>query len=286
MYESLSRGAAAQRIGAESKNVMREARPWLLWLGRFGYVAKGVVYTLVGVLAVQAAIGAGGETTDSRGALRHIAQASFGEFLLILIGIGLVGYALWRVIQAILDTERKGSNAKGVFVRLGYVVIAVIHAAIAWSAFTLVFGDHDGGMGSAQTWTAELMSQPFGSWLVVAVGAIVVMHGARQLYRAYSLSFRNKLKLEEMTFEEEKWATHLGRMGYAARGVVFGICGVFLVIAAIHSDPQQARGLDGALQTLAQQRWGGIVLGVVALGLLAYGIFLFFEARYRRMVIV
>jgi hypothetical protein len=129
------------------------------------------------------------------------------------------------------------------------------------------------------------MAQPFGRWLVAVVGAIVVAYGAMQLRRAYTLKFREKLKLREMSAGEDRLATRVGRLGYAARGVVFGMVGTFFIVAAIHSDPQQARGLDGALQTLASQPWGSPALGAVALGLTAYGLFMFVEARYRRMVI-
>jgi len=129
------------------------------------------------------------------------------------------------------------------------------------------------------------MSQPFGQWLVAIAGAIVFARGAFYLYRAYSRKFREKLKLREMSAIEEKWALRLGRMGYAARGVVFAIIGIFLVVAAIYADPHEARGIAGALDALAQQPWGGAMVGVVAIGLAAYGIFMFVEARYRRMVI-
>lgn len=262
----------------------REANVWLVGLGRFGFAAKGVVYTLIGVLAVQAAIGAGGQTTGQNGALEQIGRAPFGRLLLIAIGVGIVGYALWRFVQAFLDTENKGTGAKGVAIRAGYFVIAMLHVSLAGSAFALVAGGESNG-DSTTGWTAKLMSQPFGRWLVALAGAAVIVYGAVQAYRAYSVKFRKKLLLTQMSPAEEKWAIRLGCMGYAARGVVFAIVGIFLVVAAIHANPEEARGLDGALATLAEQPWGWAVLGTVAVGLAAYGVFMFVQARYRRMVI-
>jgi hypothetical protein len=268
------------------QHAAQEARPWLERFGRFGYAAKGVVYALVGVLAVQEAFGRGGKTTGTEGALQAIARPPFGQFLLGVVAVGLVGYALWRFIQAIMDTENKGTHAKGIVTRGGYVVIGLIYAGLAVSAVRLIMGSGGGGSGEASTqgWTARLLSQPFGQWLVGIVGAVVIGIGLYQFYQAYSAKFREELNSVEMSSSEETWATWIGRFGFAARGVVFGIIGGFLIIAAIQAQPQEARGLGGALQTLVQQLYGPWLLGIVAIGLVAYGLFMFVLARYRRMV--
>ena len=273
-----------QEVSHATHRAAGDAQGWLIWFGRFGFAAKGVVYTLIGVLAVQAAIGTGGQTTGQNGALEQIGEAPFGRFLLIAIGVGIVGYALWRFIQAFMDTENKGTGAKGMAIRAGYFVIALLHVSIAASAFALVAGKPGNGDSTSDS-TAQLMSQPFGKWLVALVGAAVIAYGAAQLYRAYSVKFRKKLLLGEMSEAQQKWAIRLGCTGYAARGVVFAIVGIFLIVAALHANPQEARGLDGALAALAQQPWGSAMLGAVAVGLVAYGIFMFVQARYRRMVI-
>ena len=278
-------GIAAKSVQQEAAAAVHAAKPWLIWLGRFGYVAKGVVYTLIGVLALQAAIGAGGKTMGTKGALAQIGEAPFGHFLLIAIGIGLVGYALWRFVQAFMDTEKKGADAKGLFVRVSYGLIGSIHVGFAISAFALVSGSGGGEGDSTQGWTAQLMAQPFGRWLVAIAGGIIFGRGAFHMYRALSLKFLEKLTLSEMSATERRWAARLGRIGYAARGIVFAIIGVFMTVAAVHEDPHEARGFDGALDTLAAQPWGWAVLGAVALGLLSYGLYMFVEARYRRMVI-
>lgn len=269
------------------QHAARRASPWIERFGRFGYAAKGVVYALVGVLAAQAAFGAGGETTDAQGALQEIVQAPFGQFLLGTVAIGFIGYALWNFIQAIMDTEKKGTDAKGIVTRGGYAIIGLIYMGLAFSAVRLMLGSGGGDSGEASTqgWTARLLSLPFGQWLVGIGGAVVIGIGLYQLYRAYSAKFREELKLAEMSGPEETWATRSGRFGFAAVGIVFSIIGGFLIVAAIQADPEEAHGLEGALETLIQQPYGPWLLGTVAIGLVAYGIFMLILARYRRMVI-
>ena len=272
-------------VDAAAERAVKEARPWLVRFGRFGFVAKGVVYTLIGVLAVRAAFGAGGELTGKRGALEEISRAPFGRYLLLAVGIGIVGYASWRCIQALMDTENKGSSAKGMAVRAGYFGIGLLYAGLSASAFRLASGDDSDRSDAMQGWTARLMSHDFGEWIVAGAGIAVIAYGARQAYRGCTLKFREKLQTGEMSEAERKWATRLGAIGYLSRAVVFAIVGVFLIVAVMHSDPHEARGLDGALATLARQPWGPALLATVAVGLAAYGIYTFVEARYRRMVI-
>ena len=130
-----------------------------------------------------------------------------------------------------------------------------------------------------------MLSQPLGAWLVGLVGAAVIANGLLQLYRAYSAKFREKLRTDEMNADQISWVTKLGRAGYAARGVAFGLIGLFLIQAAQHREPGEVRGLDGALAALAEQPFGPELLALVAAGLAAYGIFALVEARYRRMVL-
>lgn len=258
--------------------------PWVEKLARFGYAAKGLVYAVVGVLAVQTAIGAGGQTTGQQGALAAIAAQPLGQVLLALVAVGLVGYIIWRLVQATIDTEGKGKDPKGLATRAGYVVSGLAYGGLALAAGRLAIGAGNSGGDSTSSMTGRLMAQPFGRWLVAIIGLIVVGVGLYQIYRGYSASFRKHLKTEQMSKAEEAWAVRSSRFGLLAHGVVFGISGAFVVQAALRSDPNQARGLDGALQTLAQQPFGPWLLGLVALGLVAYGIHQLVEARYRRMI--
>ncbi len=258
---------------------------WVERLARFGYVSKGVVYSIVGLLAAQAAFGAGGQTTDTQGALEIIVNQPFGKFLLILVAIGLIGYVIWRFVQAIKDPENKGNDAKGLAVRIGYAINGFIYAGLALSAVQIVMGTSNGkNSDSTEDWTARLLSQPFGQWLVGTVGVLIIALGFYQFYQAFSGKFRKELNLTELSNTEAKWLMRISRFGLAARGIVFCIIGWFLIEAARQSNASAAGGLDEALQTLAQQPNGAWLLGIVALGLVAYGIYTIIQARYRRLV--
>lgn len=273
-----------ERAKQRAKQATREARGWIEPLGRLGYAAKGIVYAIVGILAAQAALGAGGETTDTQGALRRIVEAPFGRILLGLTTVGLLGYAIWRLVQAFLDTEKKGSDTKGLITRVAYAGVGLAYIGLALTAVQIIRGT--GGDGDTQqSWTARLLAQPFGQWLVGLIGAIVIGIGLYQLYKGFTAKFRDELKLNEMSATEDTWATRAGRLGFIARGGVFAIIGALLIAAARQGEASQPGGLGGALETLAAQRLGTLLLGVVAVGLIAYGIFCMVEARYRRMLI-
>jgi hypothetical protein len=273
-------GSSAEQ---HSRRAARKASPWIERLARAGYVAYGAVYALVGVLAVQVALGGGGRTANQEGALRQVLLAPLGRVLLGMIVLGLLAYAMWRLIQGILDPENEGRDAKGIVKRVDHVLNGLFHAALAFSAGGLALGSGAGGGGSPDDWTARLLAQPFGRWLAVIVGAIIVGAGLYQFFKAYKADFRDELKLGAMSARAKTWTTRSGRLGYAARGVVFGVIGVFLVQAALQTDPGEAKGLGGALETLSRQPFGPYLLGTVALGLVAYGVFMFVVARYRRI---
>lgn len=279
-------------LHSDYKNIENTARhasgqvaSWIEPLARLGFAAKGLVYLVIGGLALQVAFGSGGKTTDARGALYEIANQPYGQILLGVVAVGLFAYALWRLVEAIKDPERNGTDAKAIVKRIGYAVSGLIHIALGVVAAQIVVRSAASSGKSAQDWTAQLMSQPFGRWLVGLVGLIVVGVGLYQFYISYKAKFKEHLKLGEMSGGKALWAERSGRLGYAARGVVYAIIGGFLIQAAIRHDPNQAGGLAEALDTLAQQPYGPWLLGVVALGLFAYGIFCMVEARYRRIVV-
>lgn len=269
---------AAARGAATSQPVM--------WLARLGYAAKGVVYLIIGGLAFKLAIGAGGTVTDQHGALQAINHEPLGKFLLVIVAIGLVGYALWEFIQAIFDLDRVGRKAKGIASRVGDAAVGVAYASLALGAISIVTGSGNGGKSSdasTQDWTAKLLQHSFGVVLVVIIGLIVLAIAAYLFYRTYAADFRKHLNLSSMNPQWRNWAILSGRLGYAALGVVYAIVGIFLIVAAIRHNAGQAKGLSGALLVLMQQPFGPLLLAVVALGLIAYGVFSFVEARYRRM---
>lgn len=200
------------------KQSVREASSWLVWLGRFGYAVKGVIYILIGILAAYSAIGTHAANDGTRSALRHIVELPFGQFLLIAMAIGLASYALWQVIQAFMDTENKGSTVKGFAMRGFYAGIAFVYIGLAFSAVKIVLGARRGSGVWAQSWTAWLLAQPFGQWLVGFAGAMVIGVGFYQFYKVYIAKFRKHLILSEMSESEQFWATGFGRCGFAARG--------------------------------------------------------------------
>lgn len=260
------------------------ASPWMERFFRLGYAAKGVVYAIIGWLAASAAMGPGGRTTGTRGALRSLVNRPFGRVLLGFVAFGLSGYVLWRFVQAIMDTENQGRDAKGIIVRLSYAGNGSLYAGLAITAVQIIIGevDFDNGYGS-KDWTALLLAQPFGQWLVASGGALVISIGFYEFYQAYTANFRRKFKLNEMSDTEKTWATRIGRFGLAARGVVYSIIGFFLIQAARQSNSNLVRELEGALDSLAGQPYGPWLLGIVAIGLIAYGVYYIVQARYRRI---
>ena len=278
-----SKGNLSEGAKLHAKDAARSARPWMERLARLGYATEGAVYTLIGLLAAGAAFGTGGRATGQRGALEVVAGSPFGGVLLGLIAVGFLGYALWRSVQAIADPDREGTDVKALGKRVGYGLSALVYAGLAFSAAGLIIGRASDGGRSPDDWTALLLSWPLGQELVVGVGAAMIGVGIHELYQAYKAEFLDYLKLGEMGEKLRKWTERWGRFGIAARGIVFGIVGAFLIRAALQYDPQEARGLGGALQTLAQQPLGPWLLGAVALGLVAFGLFMLSVARYRRI---
>jgi hypothetical protein len=279
-----SKGNLPEDARLRAKDAAQSAQPWMERLARLGYATEGVVYALIGLLAAGAAFGTGGRTTGQRGAFEFVAESPFGSVLLGLISLGCLGYALWRSLQAIMDPDGEGTDVKALGKRVGYGVSALVYAGLAFSAVGLDLGTASDGGGSTDDWTALLLSWPLGQVLVVGVGAGVVGVGLHELYQAYKADFLEYLKLDEMGEKARQWTERWGRLGVAARGIVLGIVGAFLIRAALEYDPQEARGLGGALQTLVQQPLGPWLLVAVALGLVAYGLFMLSVARYRHIL--
>jgi hypothetical protein len=265
------------------------AHPWFERLARLGYVAKGIVYFIVGLLAAQVALGLGGRTTDNAGALETIVTQPFGKFLLAIVTVGMIGYALWRLVQAGFDPENQGqpTEAKQIAKRLGYAGSGLAYLGLAFTAIKLILGSGGGSGGSAtQDWTARLLSQPFGQWLVGLAGLLTIGVGLYMIYYALKAKFRGELKWQQMSPKEKQWATRVGKFGNTARGIVFSIIGIFLIKAALNSDASQAKGVGEALAVLSQQPFGRWLLGFVAFGFIAYSLYSIVDAKYHRIASV
>ena len=269
MYET-----AKQHAPEGAKNAMEK-------LARAGFATKGLVYITLGILSVQAALG-DGAPQGGQGAVRHLGAQPFGAVLLVVIAIGLVGYAPWRFIQAGFDPEGKGSDAKGVARRVGYALSGVSHSALAVVAAQMVLGGSDGG-SSKRTYLAELMSHTGGQVVVALLGAFVIVAGLHQLYKAKTTEFLKELKTGSMSQKAREAAVWSGRLGLAARGIVFPIVGFYLIRTAITRNPSEAKGIAGALGEIGSSSFGTIMLFIVASGLVAYGVYQVVLSRYRRI---
>ncbi len=258
-------------------------RPRFEHFARAGFAARGAVYVLVGALALLASIGSGlGDVGGGKSALRTLLGQPFGALLLGAVGLGLVFFAAWRLVSALTDADDHGTSAKGLSVRVLHVLSGVVNGALAVTALHLAlgFGASGGDDDAARDWTAWLLSQPFGQWLVGAIGLGIVAGGAFHLWKGFR---GDVLKRLSVPAARRSIALAVGRAGYAARGVVFGVIGVFLVTAAIRADSSEAKGLGGALQALEEQPYGWALLALVAAGLAAFGAFGVVQALWRRI---
>lgn len=281
--------AAAKHAARNAGSNAREAatNPWSRRLARGGYATKGVVYLLVGVLAAKAAAGSGGKTTDNAGAIETLYQQPFGRLLVGIIAVGLFVYALWLVVAAVLDPEAKGTEPKGVVARLAFAIVGCSYAALGFLALRLVLHRSSSGRSSdakTQDWTARLLKHPAGAAVIVLIGLIVLGVAGFFFFQAITARFRDQLNMADAHAAERRWVVPLGRVGYAALGIINTIVGLFFVIAALRHNAGEAKGLGGALNEITLRPYGAFLLGVVALGLVAYALYTFAEARYRQLV--
>jgi hypothetical protein len=252
------------------------------WLARSGFVARGLIYGIIGILAIKLAVGAGGKTTNQQGALKTIAHQPFGKVLLILVAIGLGGYALWRLLRALLGHGPEDSDSK--FERVAALGSGIVYAGLCAVAIGILLGSgSSGGSGNTQKTTAGVLGWPAGTWLVGIAGAVLIGIGLYQGYRGLTQDFLKDSKTEEMSPGVKNWIEWIGSFGHLARMVVFGLVGFFLIKAAIDYNPSKAVGLDGSLAKLAHASYGPFLLGLVATGLIAFGVYSLSDARYRRI---
>jgi hypothetical protein len=249
-------------------------------LARAGFVARGLIYGIIGILSVKLALGVGGELTNQQGALRTVAHQPFGKVLLALVAVGRAGYALWRFTRAALG---HGSEARDSgFDRVAALASGIVYAGMCAIAVEILRGS-TGSSASPHKATAGVLGWPAGTWLVGIAGAVMVGVSAYQGYRGVTHDFLHDSKTEEMGATTRRWITWIGTFGHLARMVVFGLVGVFLIKAAVDFQPKKAVGIDGALAKLSNSSQGPILLGVVAAGLIAFAIYSLSDARFRRI---
>lgn len=246
-------------------------------LARLGYVAQGLVYLVIGYFAVSAAIG-GQQVKGSRSAILALGSGPLGEVLVGIVAVGLLGYAVWQLVQATLDADNHGSDLRGIAIRGGLAVSGLVHAALGLWAFSLLLGGgDDAGQGD---WTVRLMQQPFGRWVVAFAGLGLAAGGVAHVVKAAQQRFKRHLKADPA---QMKWIKPISQTGLSARGLIFVLLGGLLVIGAWRYDPQRIQGLEGALRAVEQAPWGSALLAATGAGLLAFALYGFIQARYRRV---
>lgn len=257
---------------------MDEVKPWIERLARLGYASIAAVYAIVGIVTLGAALGRKRTDTGSaRDAFDVILRQPFGRVLLIVVAAGMLGYAAWRYISAIKDTDRRGSDVKGLAIRAGSFVRGLIYTGLAVEAFRMT--PNAGSDAKAKHWTAALMDKPFGRWLVFAAGLAIIGTGIYQISRAWRAKLGKKLRIEHVTESFRRKVVAISRFGIAARAVVFLVVGTSIVRAAWRHSASAAAGSEGALRRLgATSHW---LLAIVAAGLIAYGVYQLLNARYR-----
>ncbi|HEV2375427.1 MAG TPA: DUF1206 domain-containing protein [Streptosporangiaceae bacterium] len=249
-------------------------------LARAGLTARGVLYILIGWVAVLVALGQGRQQADQQGALQLLAGTPFGQVSLWLIGIGFAAYALWRLSEAAFGVTGEG---KGALPRLKSLARAVVYAAFAYLTFSIINGSQGNETRQQQDLTATLLRHPGGQWVVGIAGLVVVAIGLLLVAEGLRRKFLTHLRLSQMSTRTRRVVTRLGVAGTTARGAVFAIAGALVVDAAVTHRPGKSGGLDKALLTLRHQPFGEFLLAVAALGLVVFGIYGLCEARWRRV---
>jgi hypothetical protein len=259
-----------------------ELRPWVSRFVRIGYAAKGIIYLLIGTLALRLALGDGGRLTDSSGALSTIVQQPFGIALLTIIGIGLLAYAGWEVTQAIADTKRKGTKASGLMDRGLSIIKGAVYGMVGVEAIRMVIGAGQESR-NADDYARTAMQFPLGGIALALVGIGVAVYGLKQLSMAWKSEFDDDLNAEQLRREGGSWVLNIGRAGTGARGVILVVVGLALTRAGFAERPSEASGMTEAMWTLFAQPFGQWLLAAVAAGLICFGIFQVLHARYARV---
>jgi hypothetical protein len=251
---------------------------------RLGYGVRGLIYITMGLLAFNVALGKGGAPANQQGAIAAIGRQPAGLVLLWVVLLGLVSYSLWGVIRAVLDPLHKGNDLKGVLTRVGYLFSAASYALLILPTYGFITGAGRSAQNGAQTQQslASIMSHPWGHWAIGVIGLAVIAVGLVQISQGIKSSFDKQFETYAMTAREVRWANQLGRFGTATRGFILALVGGLLLLAAYQSNSSQAIGIDTALTALMRQPYGIWLLGIVAVGLMVFGVYSLLSAAWFR----
>ena len=254
--------------------------PMMEMLTRLGYGVRGVIYLIMGLLAFQVALGKGGTLASPQGAIAAIGKQPAGAIFLWVILLGIISYSLWGLVRALWNPLNKG-----LFARIGFFASALGYAFLAYTTYGYIKGASQSAGGSQTKLLATVMAVPAGRWAIALLGIIVVAVGLYMIYQGFKSGFEKQFQTYDLTSKEAKLAIDVGRFGTAARGVVFALVGGLIFLAAYHANPSQPVGMDAALATLLKQPYGIWLLGIVAVGLMAFGFYSLLGAlwfRFRR----
>lgn len=278
----MSNSASAAALLNTTAQQKRRVAAWVGPVARIGFASIAVVYMTIGFLALLLALGKGGQAIDQRGAMDAVQRLPAGNVILVGLASGMAGYACWRLLQGFMDLQEKGTKPKALLLRLGYIGSGVAYAFLGVSALKIVFGRPDYS-DPGKGFSAWLLSHQFGAVVLGAIGLAVAGWGVAHFVRAHKEKFMKYVNTREMSPGEQRWMRRVGKLGLGARGTVLLTLGFLGVNAARHHNPGQVQGFDGALRELALQPYGTFILGVVAVGLIAYGVYWGFNTRYRRI---
>jgi hypothetical protein len=251
-------------------------------LARAGFVGYGIVHLLFAWVALQVAFGGSGKETDQSGALQTLADNNWGKVLLIAIAVGLVAMAVWQGFEAAIGQSGL-SNRRAVVERVVSGIRAVLYLGLALTAYRVFSGANASIGDKQQNKSAGLMAATGGRWLVGLIGLVVLGVGIGMFVHGLLKKFMQQLKTQQMAPSVRKSTLRLGMAGYLAKGTAYAIAGVLVVAAAVTYDPDKARGLDAALKTLASYSWGVWLLALIAVGIAAFGVYCFAQAKYRKV---
>ena len=271
----LANESEISRLRQEGEQVIQEAaaKPVVGWLTRLGYAVHGFLFILIGFLAIQVALGGRGRFVDHRGAIAAIAAEPFGEILLIVIAVGLIGSILWGILRALLDPYNEGKNLRGVFTRLGYLASSISYGTLLLPTFQYLLRVPVSSVEGTEQAAASILTTAWGPWVLSMAGLVVAAVGIAQFIFALQKKFGMQFDRYQLTERQEAFIRHIGRFGYAARGAVFVEIGILVIYAARTFDPEKVDGIDGALLLLAQQPYGTVLLGIIAAGLMSFGVY-------------
>lgn len=270
--------SSRKEIKTEVKSAAKKAAfsPLMQTLARLGYAMRGLIYIIMGLLALALVTGKGGGSVDQQGAIAAIGRQPAGLVLLWVVLLGLASYSLWGLIRALLDPFQKGKDGKGLIARVGYFISAVAYGYLAFTTYQFIMnasGKAQSGVKTQQQSFAAIMKTSLGPWLIGLAGLGVLAFGVYQIYQGINSSFEKQFKTYNMSTSQIRVATQLGRFGTAARGLVFALVGGIMLLAVVQSNANKPQGVDAALTALLRLPFGVLILAVVAVGLIAFGMY-------------